>query len=390
VAELRGAGDEPDDGDASARRFPADAGDGAGEVRPRHEPSPRAEYADVIRQNTAEANVAQADVSHVDADQADTAREDADQADASPEDVGPEEPSQPDTDQEHTGQADASPENADQSDADQGGAGQPDADHGDAHQADSDQVAADRTETDRSTEGSVADALERFDPRRAGLPEVSREDAAAYIAEHQADRPWLASARDCSPDVQRVIVALDQGHGHAHIRHEGWVTEEMNERRVRHLEDPAQLDPAKREARIDGLKSGSQSHRCGGIATRITDPEAFAVAFARGVEHPDVRAALDSAGPVPKPVELPICEMLGEDGHKFCSGWRLDPIDGSMDQARANRNAWAAGDQSGPEPSVQPVQTFEGGTVTYVFRPSAAGAYEISTMFVNPLDEQPT
>jgi hypothetical protein len=190
--------------------------------------------------------------------------------------------------------------------------------------------------------------------------------------------------------VQRVIVALDQGGGHAHIRHEGWVTEEMNERRVKNLEDPAQLDPDKRRARIDGLKSGNQPHRCGGIATPITDPEAFVITFVRGVEHPDVRAALDSSGPVPRPIELPISEIVGEDGHKFCSGWRLDPVNGSMDQARANRNAWATGDRSGPEPPAQPVQTFEGGTVTFVFRPNAVGTYEISTMYVNPPNEQST
>ena len=370
MAELRGAGDEPEDGDESARRFAADAGHDAGESRPRHEPSPRAEYAEIMRQRAPGVNAAQPDASHADTDLVDTAEENSNQADAVPEDASPEGATQPDTDPEDTDHGDADP--------------------GDAHQADSDPVGAGQAETDRSTEGSIDDALERFDPRRAGLPEVSRADAAAYIAEHQADRPWLAPARDCSPDVQRLIVALDQGHGHAHIRHEGWVTEEMNERRVRYLEDPAQLDPAKRQAGIDGLKSGDQPHRCGGIATRITDPEAFATAFARGVEHPDVRAALDSSGPVPKPVELPISDMMEEDGHKYCSGWRLDPVNGSMDQARANRNVWAAGDRSGPEPSAQPVQTFEGGTVTFVFRPNAAGAYEISTMYVNPPNEQST
>src|SRR6185437_9236721 len=151
----------------------------------------------------AKPNASQADVSPVDTDQADTTQETKDQAYA-PSDGAP-------------------PEDAGQA------------------------------ETDQGTEGSIADALERFDPRRAGLPEVSREDAAAYIEEHMADRPWLALVRDCSPDAQRVFVALDQGHGHAHIRHDGWVTEEMSERRVRYLEDPAQLDPDKREAGIDGL-----------------------------------------------------------------------------------------------------------------------------------------
>jgi hypothetical protein len=367
VAELRGAGDGPDDGDASARRFAADTGDDAGEVRPRHEPSPRAEYTDVIRHNVAEANAAQADASPGGGDQADTAHRNADQANADGEATG-----QPDTDPEDTGQANTAPEDVDPDDTDQ-----PDADQGNAGQA----------ETDQSTEGSIADALERFDPRRAGLPEVSREEAATYIAEHQADRPWLAPARDGSPDVQRVIVALDQGHGHAHIRHEGWVTEEMNERRVRNLEDPAQLDPDKREAGIDGLAANDLPHRCGDNASRITDPEAFATAFARGAEHPEVRAALDSNGPRPEAVILPISEVLGDDGHKFCSGWQLEAINGSMDEARANRRAWAAGNPSGPEPRARTVETFEGGTVTFAFRRSPVGGYEVSTMYVNPPDD---
>ena len=230
--------------------------------------------------------------------------------------------------------------------------------------------------------------LERFEPRRAGLPDISRADAVAYIEEHQSDRPWLAKARDCPPEVQRVFAALDQGRGHAHIRHEGWVTEEMNERRVRNLEDPAQLDPDKRG--IDGLTAGDLPHRCGDTASRITDPEIFAMAFVRGVEHPDVRAALDSNGPHPEAVILPISNVMGDDGHKFCSGWRLEPVNGSMDEARANRRAWVMGNQSGPEPRAQPVDTFEGGTVTFAFRRSTIGGYEISTMYVSPPDEQPT
>ena len=104
----------------------------------------------------------------------------------------------------------------------------------------------------------------------------------------------------------------------------------MNERRVRNLEDPAQLDPAKRVAGIDGVKVGDSLIGAASIASRIADPEAFATAFARGIEHPDVRAALESNGPGPQPVSLPISECLGDDGHKFCSGWRLEPVNGSM------------------------------------------------------------
>ena len=232
-------------------------------------------------------------------------------------------------------------------------------------------------------------ALAAFEPRRAGLPEVSVTDGTAYLDKHHAERPWLSVARDSPPEVQRVFAALDRGHGHAHIRHEGWVTEEMNERRVRNLEDPAQLDPAKRVAGVDGLTAGVP-HRCGDIASRIIDPEIFATAFARGVEHPDVRAALDSNGPRPEPVILPISNVLGDDGHKFCSGWQLEPVNGSMEEARAVRRAWAAGNQSGPEPQARPVETFEGGTVTFAFRRSAVGGYEVSTMLVNPADKEPT
>jgi hypothetical protein len=316
MAELRGGRDESDDGDSSARRFPADASDGAREDRPRREPPlSRAEQADLVRQNTTATN----------ADQAEEA-------------------------QKNTGRPDADP----------------------------------------ASERPGADVLERFDPRRAGLPEVTHAEAAAYIEEHLAERPWLGAVRDCSPDAQRVFVALDQGNGHAHIRHDGWVTEEMNERRVCNLEDPAQLDPGKREAHVDGLADGAQSHWCGRNATRITDPEVFATAFARGVEHPDVKAALDATASRPGPVTLPISDLLGDDGHRFCSGWQLEPVNGSMREARTSRDAWAVGDRSGPEPRAHPVETFAGGTVTFAFQRSAVGGYEVSTMYVNPPYEQPT
>jgi hypothetical protein len=257
----------------------------------------------------------------------------------------------------------------------------------------SDDTGAARQQVEPRSRAEYAAELERhvalvtFEPRRVGLPEVSIKDATAYLDKHHMERPWLSVARDCPPEVQRIFAALDQGGGHAHIRHEGWVTEEMNERRVRNLEDPVQLDPAKRVAGVDGVKAGHQLHRCGGIVTRIADPEAFATAFARGIEHPDVRAALDSSGLVPKPVSLLISDVLGDGGRRFCSGWRLEPVNGSMLQALANRAARVAGNHDVPEPRTRPVETFEGGTVTYVFRPSAQGGHEISTMYVNPPDE---
>jgi hypothetical protein len=373
MAELRGGRDEPDGSDLPARRYPADAGDGAGEARPRAEPSPRAEYAVTMRQI-----VDQRPAGDGQTDQPESSRAEADQANASQAEAGHADGGQEGVDQEDVNQEDTSPTAAEQEDADPesaapGGAGQDDADPADA---------------DRAAEPSAEGALERFEPSRAGLPEVSYDDAAAYIKEHLADRPWLAAARECSPDAQRVFVALDRGEGHAHIRHDGWVSEEMNERRVRNLEDPAQLDPDKREDHVDGIKTGDRLHRCGFIATRIIDPEAFATAVARAIEHPDVRAALDSNDQLSVPVRLRIPDVLGEDGHKFCSGWQLEPVNGSMIDAVANRTAWVQGDHSVPEPKTRPVETFEGGTVTFTFRPNAVGGHKINTIFVNPPNTQ--
>ena len=135
--------------------------------------------------------------------------------------------------------------------------------------------------------------LGRFDLKRAGLPDMSIESAAKYINEHRDSRPWLAMTDHASPEARRIIAAMDAVGGHAHIRHEGWVTEEANRRRVTHREDPAQLDPEKRALSIDGLRPNDKRHRCADIATRIKDPDAFATAFVHGVEHPKVREALD-------------------------------------------------------------------------------------------------
>jgi len=170
--------------------------------------------------------------------------------------------------------------------------------------------------------GLSLEIVGRFEPRRAGLPEVSIRDGAAYLDANQARWPWLAAARDRPPEVQRLFAALDQGRGRAHIRHEGWVTKEMNRRRLVYLEDPAQLDPAKRAGRIDG-------------------PVLFAVAIARGSEHPDVRTALDAEFDkrVPAPVVLPITGLLGPHGHRHCTGWQAEAVEGSVKTAAERRDA---------------------------------------------------
>ena len=247
----------------------------------------------------------------------------------------------------------------------------------------------------RDTDGRdpPSEAVRQFAPGRAGLPDISPRDAAAYIDSHRRDRPWLAIASGCPAEVQRLFAALDQGGGHGHIRHEGWVTEEMNRRRVACLEDPAQPDPAARSAGIDGLKPGDQPHRCRQTATRITDASTFAEAFARGIEHLRVRAALDTPfdpDSKPFPVQLPLSELLGPDGHRRCTGWRLEPVEGSMAKARMLRDARVATpagqrDSDAPEPAVRPVETFEGGTAVFVFGHNSRGnGYEVVTMYPRP------
>jgi hypothetical protein len=239
----------------------------------------------------------------------------------------------------------------------------------------------------------LLNAVRRLDLSRAGLPDISARDGAAYLNARESERPWLAVVRDCSPEVQRVFAALDQGGSHGHIRHEGWVSEEMNQRRVAFLEDPAQLDPAKRAAGIDGLRPGEQPHRCRQMAARITDPNAFAVTFSHGIEHPRVRAALETPfhfDAKPSPVQIPIAELLGPDGHRYCTGWQLEPVDGSMNAARRTREAWitaSAEDRSSDlkQPTARPVETFEGGTMVFAFGHSTtADRYEVVTMYPRP------
>jgi hypothetical protein len=238
--------------------------------------------------------------------------------------------------------------------------------------------------------------LARFRTERAGLPETSPEAAARYIEQHRAGRPWLQVAERASPESRRIMAAIDRGAGHGHIRHEGWVTEESNMRRAAYLEDPAQLDAGKRLRGIDGLTPNGKRHKCGPLATRITDPDAFTTAFARGAEHPVVRAALSTPHDQkrrPDAVEVLIVDLLGKDGHKLCSGWQLEPVAGSMYAAINNRHAWRTAPAQERQPDVQkpfarPVPTFEGGTIIFVIgHNEARDGYEIVTLYPQPRDD---
>jgi hypothetical protein len=164
-------------------------------------------------------------------------------------------------------------------------------------------------------------------------------------------------------------------------------------RRAAYLEDPAQLDPVKRADGIDGLRANEQPHRCAVSATRIADPDAFATAFARGIDHPNVRDALDRPFDPkrnPREVTVPIADLLGPDGYKHCTGWQLEAVGGSMSTARTNRAAWRAAraedrQSDVPEPRTRPVPTFEDGVMTFAFKGNHVDKrYEVSTMYPQP------
>ena len=186
--------------------------------------------------------------------------------------------------------------------------------------------------------------LGRFDLKRAGLPDMSIESAAKYIDQHRASRPWLAMTDHAWPEARRIIAALDAAGGHAHIRHEGWVTEEANRRRVAYREDPAQLDPEKRELNIDGLRPNDPPHRCRTIATRIADPDAFATAFVRGVEHPRSARCWTGQRPGKRPdeVTIPITDLLGPDGDTSLHWMAARASRRKREDRAETRNKWIA------------------------------------------------
>lgn len=239
--------------------------------------------------------------------------------------------------------------------------------------------------------------LAQFRPELAGLSEVSTEEADRYVKRCREQRPWLQVVEGAAPEVRRVFAAADMGGVHGHIRHEGWVTEEAGMRRAAYLEDPAQLDAGKRARGIDGLRPRRRDHASAEITARVTDPAAYATAFKRGCEHPSVRAAVNGEylrDTYPREVSLPIAGLLGQEGHKFCTGWILVPKEGeSMDNARERRREWREAvregrEPGGPGPAVRPVPTFEGGTMLFRIAPRKDGCgYAVASMFPHPRED---
>ena len=224
--------------------------------------------------------------------------------------------------------------------------------------------------------------LGRFDLKRAGLPDMSIESAAKYIDEHRDSRPWLAMTDRASPEARRIIAAMDAAGGHAHIRHEGWVTEEANRRRVAYREDPAQLDPEKRSLGIDGLRQDDRLTGARpwppGSPIRMHSPPRSSVASSilKSRRRWTCRSTRVRR---PDQVAIPIAELLGPDGHRHCTGWRLEPVDGSMKTARRKARRLARGESRGARArrsraASSASATFKDGDIIFAFRRNEAKA----------------
>lgn len=250
-------------------------------------------------------------------------------------------------------------------------------------------------EPDARAGDTPREAIRGFSPERAGLEPITGEEAKQYVRENLADRPWLNHAQYVGKDTCRVLAAVDKGGGHALERHGSTVAPEKLEARAIRLEDPAIADDSARTPGRDAFKPEDQVHTCGSSATRIRDPHAFATCFARGIEHPKVREKLElpfDPDIRPPAVGVPLEDLLGDEGHNYCDGYRLDPVGGSAAAARECREAWVDAIRNDvepdvPEPSVTRLQPedFRGSEVRFAFQANRAGnGWEVATMYVDP------
>lgn len=248
---------------------------------------------------------------------------------------------------------------------------------------------------DASVGDSTARSLiTKFTGDRANQPDMSEDQAGAYLRERVRTQPKLMAAMDQDPCVRRAYAIFDQGRFHGTPRHEGGVTDLDHERRVLLREDPAQPDPEKRAQGLDGHRKGK--HIVGDTSSSISDPVAYMVALVRGVENPDVRSVLESPfrpNRRPDSVMISISDLLGPNGHEHCGGYRL--VGDDLKQAADERNEWIKarrnGDPTGAlsPPRAVPVATFEGGEIEFRFTANRARTgYELITMFPQPPDRR--
>lgn len=234
--------------------------------------------------------------------------------------------------------------------------------------------------------------LEEFDPSRANRPDIDPNEAVAHIARWAQEQPRLAPLTKQEHCVQRVYAVFGQGAFHGTERHEGAMDDQDHLLRLVERQDPAQTDEIQRAKGIDAFKKGNGKHVCADSSTSIGDSVAYAVALARGVNHPNVRAALEARHDPPKRpyyVHVPIVELLGKNGHEFCSGYQL--VGDDPRQAVKERDAWAkAGWRGKPrdglrQPGVERISTFLDGVIEFRFEHNAAkDGYELISMFPRP------
>jgi hypothetical protein len=234
------------------------------------------------------------------------------------------------------------------------------------------------------------------EPEVPGEPEDRRaadeRNGVAYIATHKDSKPWLGPAASCEPVVQSIYASIDLTGGHAHIRHGPMGTDQMYANRAAFNEDPAQSDPIMRAEGIDGI-APPKKHYCARESTRIHDVNAFAAAYVGVLEYPAVKAALEEKwvpGVQLDQIPVPIVELLGVDGHTFCSGFRLK---GDWGAAKAARKQWTQARTAGEDltgltkPEVERIATFEGGDILVTLKGSAEKrCYEILSMWPQPAD----
>lgn len=129
---------------------------------------------------------------------------------------------------------------------------------------------------------------------------------------------------------------------------------------------------------------------CPAYSTRIHDPDQYANAVTRGIEHPTVRATLDrphDRSEIPDPVRVPIVDLLGVDGHEFCSGYRWAGDD--LARALADRSAWVGGHRCAAlaVPGAVPLGSFQDGMIEFRFCHNRSwDGYQVSEMYPMPVE----
>ena len=87
---------------------------------------------------------------------------------------------------------------------------------------------------------------------------------------------------------------------------------------------------------------------------------------------------------------IPVADLLGPDGYRYCTGWELETGDYSVDKAMGRRSDWIKGTPGVPEPRAAPVTSFSGGDVLFAFaRNDTEKRYEVVTMYARPAQPKP-